>query len=53
MVASSAGSRRNWRPMTWPAMISAARAAMPPKTARAIEVGAMARCALATVSEVS
>ena len=44
---------RNWRPITWPAISRAAKAAIPPKTPSAIDSGLMARSALAAVREVT
>ena len=52
-VSRSPASARNCRPATWPAMISAASPAIPPNTASAIDAGSMARCALASVSDVT
>ena len=52
-VPRSPAPRRSCLPITWPAMSSAATAAMPPKTASAIDVGSMARSAFAAVSDVT
>ena len=48
MVRKSSTTRRVWRPITWAAMRSAASAAIPPNTARAMDSGLMARSALST-----
>ncbi len=52
-MRSSGAQKPSWRPITCPAMRSAASAAMSPNTPRAMASGSMAFWALVTSMEVS
>ena len=50
MVFRSSAPNRSWRPIIWAPINRAARAAMPPNTAKAIDSGLIARSALVMAS---